>query len=86
MLVLRISRASERFLQHVPQKELGRICSEPLPNSGTQLTGATPFPMFRKDIGEYRIIYHYDDQTLYIDFVSTRDDDELYSNLVRTKD
>jgi mRNA interferase RelE/StbE len=38
---------------------------------------------FRVDIGEYRIVYRYDDDDLWIEVVGKRNDDEVYRDLKR---
>lgn len=34
--------------------------------------------IFRNDIGEYRIIYYFDDQYLYLMLIGKRNDDRIY--------
>ena len=37
--------------------------------------------MFRVDVGEYRIVYGFDDDSLWIDAIGKRNDDEVYRRL-----
>jgi mRNA interferase RelE/StbE len=39
--------------------------------------------LLRKDIGEYRVIYRYDTEVVYIMLVDKRNDDEIYKKLKR---
>ena len=37
--------------------------------------------LWRVDVGEYRIVYRYDDEHVWIDVVGKRNDDEVYRGL-----
>jgi mRNA interferase RelE/StbE len=39
--------------------------------------------LIRKDSGEYRVVYRYDDTTVYIMLIGKRNDDEVYKQLER---
>ena len=39
--------------------------------------------IYRVDVGEFRIIYRYDDENLWIEVVGKRNDDEVYRDLQR---
>jgi mRNA interferase RelE/StbE len=45
------------------------------------LTGHTPWR--RVDIGEYRVIFRFDDSTIYVPVVGKRNDSEVYRHLPR---
>ena len=38
---------------------------------------------YRVDVGEYRIVYRYDDENLWIEAAGKRNDDEIYRDLQR---
>jgi mRNA-degrading endonuclease RelE of RelBE toxin-antitoxin system len=39
--------------------------------------------LYRKDVGEYRIIYKFDDETVYVLLIGKRNDDDVYKRLTR---
>ncbi len=81
------SRQAEKFLRRVPPKhgrqlalKIRELAADPnLPDSKPLKS----FPYWRADSGEYRIIYHYDDTTLYVSTGGKRNDDEVYRQLGR---
>ena len=81
------SRQAEKFLRRVPPKhgrqlalKIRELATDPNPPDSKPLKG---FPYWRADSGEYRIIYHYDDTTLFLYAVGKRNDDEVYRQLGR---
>ena len=51
------------------------------PHDSAVLSGYPPYR--RIDIGEYRVIYRFDTETVYVAFVGKRNDDEVYRWLKR---
>ncbi|MBV8772776.1 MAG: type II toxin-antitoxin system RelE/ParE family toxin [Deltaproteobacteria bacterium] len=49
------------------------------PYDSKPLVGYEPF--WRVDIGEYRIVYRFDDDSVYVALVGKRNDDEVYREL-----
>ena len=87
MRKINASSAAEKFLRRVPPKHgrqlLGKIlelAANPKPQDAKPLKG---FPYLRADSGEYRIIYTFDDDFLYVYAVGKRNDDEVYHQLQR---
>ena len=78
-----ITKSAGKFIKKLPPKQyrqvVGTILSlreNPTPHDSEQLTG---YPEYRRvDIGEYRIIYRFDKDTVYIVVVGKRNDDEVY--------
>ena len=58
-----------------------QLTQNPMPHDSKDLKGYTG--LFRKDSGEYRIVYRYDETTIYIMLVGKRNDDEIYKQLER---
>lgn len=87
MRKINASAPAEKFLRRVPPKH-GRqlrakilaLASDPNPPDSKPLKG---YPYLRADSGEYRIIYQFDDDTLFIFAVGKRNDDEVYRRLRR---
>ena len=83
------SRQADKFLRHVPPKhgrqlaaKIRQLAADPQPPDSKPLKGA---PYWRADSGEYRIIYTFDDDTLYLHVVGKRNDDEVYRVLDRRR-
>ncbi|MDR1579548.1 MAG: type II toxin-antitoxin system RelE/ParE family toxin [Synergistaceae bacterium] len=57
------------------------LMGEPFPHDSQELKG---YPDFRrKDVGEYRIIYGVQDDTVLIDVIDKRNDDAMYRRFAR---
>lgn len=83
MYKLDITRSAGKLLKKLPPKQYRQIVGtilelreNPTPHDSKQLTG---FPEYRRvDIGEYRIVYRVDSDTVFIAVVGKRNDDEVY--------
>lgn len=87
MLNLNLSRQASKFLKKLPPKQAKQIAfkivelkTNPYPHDSISLKG---YPYRRTDIGEYRIIYDIETETLEILFIEKRNDDEVYKQLKR---
>ncbi|SLM28827.1 Genome sequencing data, contig C322 [Desulfamplus magnetovallimortis] len=87
MLKIDISRSAAKFIQKLPPKHFKQVVGTlfhlrktPTPQDSEQLSG---FPQYRRtEIGEYRIIYRFDQDTLFVAVVGKRNDDAvLYESL-----
>ena len=93
MLKPNLSRQSEKFLlklqkgqpKHAKQiaVKITELCSDPLPQDSSQLRGYDykRVNVKRVNVGEYRIIYTFDVETLFLIFIGKRNDDEVYNLL-----
>src|SRR4030042_1584051 len=84
MLRLRLSRDAGSFITTREPKHQRRIAAriqtlrdDPIPTDSKMLRGADR-EYRRADIGEYRIIYRVEDDTLYVAAIGKRNDDEVY--------
>ena len=83
MLKIDLTKSAGKFIKKLPAKQYRQVVSTMLalrentkPHDSEQLKG---YPEFRRvDIGEYRIIYRYDKDTVYIATIGKRNDDEVY--------
>jgi len=83
MYKIDITKAAGKFIEKLPPKQYRQVVStvlplrkDPTPNDSKQLSG---YPEYhRVDIGEYRIIYRLDNDTVYIAVIGKRNDDEVY--------
>ncbi len=66
----------KQFCQIYDGIEALRVNPEP-PDTKELVSNVTP-KRRRKDAGEYRIIYWYDEETLYIDVIGKRNDKDVY--------
>jgi mRNA interferase RelE/StbE len=90
MLKRRITRDVEKAMDKMPSKHFCQVYDalealrvDPKPGDSKELaSNATP-KRRRKDIGEYRIVYWYDVETLYVDIVGKRIDDDVYKKAKR---
>ncbi len=85
MLKLLPSKAAVRFLNTLPPKQFGQIMrkilkllTDPRPHDSEDLTG---YPFLRNDVGEYRIVYDVQGDTLRVIVVGKRNDDEIYKEI-----
>ena len=89
MKQLDITRDAYKFLsdlqtnakqyRQVTQKALS-LLMDSQPSDASQLHG---FDYWRTDIGEFRIVYKFDEETVYIVLIAKRNDDEVYRKLGR---
>ena len=88
MYKLDITKAAGKFLEQLPAKQfrqvgnvIFRLRETPEPHDSQSLSGA---PEYRRvDIGEYRIIYRVEDDTVYIAVIGKRNDDDVYRQFKR---
>jgi mRNA interferase RelE/StbE len=85
MLKLLVSRKAQKFLDGLPAKQFRQIVKKifallenPKPHDSKELKG---YPFLRNDVGEYRIIYDLQEDTLRLIIVGKRNDDEVYKKL-----
>ncbi len=88
MLKIDISKRAQKVLRQLPPKhgrqlaaKILQLSNDPYPNDAKELKGHAP--LWRATAGEYRIIYRVADDTLLIEIVSKRNDDEVYRQLRR---
>ncbi len=62
-------------------KAILQLLEEPRPNDSISMKGYSG--LFRKDIGEYRIIYSIEKETIKIPLIGKRNGDEVYEQLKR---
>lgn len=89
MFKLDLTKAAGKFLQKLPPKQfrqvvttIFRLREQPEPTDSKQLTGYSEYR--RVDIGEYRIVYRIDDETIKICVVGKRNDSEVYKRFKRS--
>jgi len=77
-----------KYLKELPPKQCKRVALTILaltqnatPHDSIGLTGHAPWR--RVDIGEYRVIFRFDDNTIYVPLVGKRNDSEVYRHLPR---
>lgn len=87
MLRIDPSRQASKFLKRLTQKigrqiavKLQALRQDPYPPDAAELNG---YPCWREDVGEYRIIYRVDGDTLYVHLVGKRNDGDVYRRLLR---
>ncbi len=83
MFKLDITKSAGKFIKKLPPKQYRQVVStilslreNPTPHDSEKLKGYTEYR--RVDIGEFRIIYRFDKETVYIATVGKRNDDEVY--------
>lgn len=87
MLKLQISREAHKFLDNLPPKQFRQIVrkvfallEDPRPHDTKELHG---YPFLKNDVGEYRIVYDIQGDTLRLILVGKRNDAEVYKKLKR---
>ena len=89
MLKLNLSKRSGKFLDKLPPKQFRQIDTkikalliDPAPPDSSLLKGQASVYR-RADIGEYRIVYRVNGDTLEVILIGKRNDDEVYKALKR---
>jgi len=85
---LDFSRNADKFISVLAPKQYKQIVSKiltlannPTPQDSQILRGYDN--KHRIDCGVYRVIYHYDDDTVFIEAVGKHNDDEVYRDIRR---
>lgn len=73
-------RDNKQFLQLL--KAITELCDEPRPIDSISMGNGKHY---RKDVGEFRIIYRFDNSVLYITVVGNRNDSAAYQEFDRKK-
>lgn len=88
MRKLEITDKAFDFVKELPPKQFKQVnlaiydlIKNPRPNDSKKLRGYPNY--FRKDVGEYRIIYRFDSENIYIALIGKRNDDEVYKQMRR---
>ena len=83
MRPLDITKQVDNFLSNLPPKQFKQVYSTIMnlrknatPHDSIKLHGS--IDQHRVDIGEYRIIYKFDDKMVYIQVAGKRNDDAVY--------
>lgn len=86
MLVLDLKVKAAEFIKALPPKQSKQIAvavfdlmKDPRPHDSIKLKGFEDY--FRKDVGEYRIVYRFDKSCLYILVIDKRNDNDAYKGL-----
>lgn len=89
MLRINIAKRAQKFLDQLPPKhgqqlaaKLLQLRNDPVPPDSKELKGYE-LPLLRATAGEYRIIYRVEGDTLFVELVGKRNDDEVYRQLRR---
>jgi len=85
-----ITKSAGKFIKKLPPKQYRQVVGtilglreNPTPHDSAQLKGSPEYQ--RVDIGEYRIVYRFDKDTVYIAVVGKRNDDEVYKRFKQGK-
>jgi mRNA interferase RelE/StbE len=87
MFKLDLTKSAISYLDKLPPKQCRQVArkifsllADPEPADSIQLKG---YPFRRTDIGEYRIIYRREGETIKIPIINKRNDDQVYRALKR---
>ena len=90
MLRINLRKAVGRFVDRLPPKhrqqvkrKILQLRDDPMPPDSKLLKGEGAFR--RTDVGEYRIIYRVEGDTLFVFLVGKRNDAEVYRQLQRLR-
>lgn len=85
---LNLTKKVSEFLSDLAAKQakqqldaILKLLKNPRPHDSKELHGYKD--LFRLDVGEYRLIYRYDDDTIFVTLIGKRNDDEVYKKLRR---
>ncbi len=71
-------RDSKQFLQIF--QAITSLCDDPRPIDSISMGSGTHF---RKDVGEFRVVYRFDNKTIYITVIGNRNDSAAYQEFDR---
>lgn len=87
MRKLDMSRDAHKFVADLDAKQYRQVVrkvfallTDPEPGDAGKLRG---YDYWRVDVGEFRIVYYFDDETVYVVLIGKRNDDEVYKDLDR---
>jgi mRNA interferase RelE/StbE len=87
MLKLDLTNDAKKFIEQLDAKPFRQIfkkilalLDDPEPQDTKALTG---YPYRRADVGDFRIIYRFDQEVLAVILIGKRNDDEVYRKLDR---
>lgn len=87
MLKLDLTNDAKKFIEQLDAKPFRQIfkkilahLDDPEPQDTKALTG---YPYRRADVGEFRIIYRFEQEVLLVILIGKRNDDEVYRKLER---
>jgi mRNA interferase RelE/StbE len=85
-----LSKRASDFLLTLPPKQCKQnftailsLAKNPILHDARKLQGYTN--LYRLDVGEYRIVYSFDDEVISIILIGKRNDDEVYRDLKKIK-
>jgi len=86
MLTLDIKPQPANFIKELPSKQCKQLyvailelMKNPTPPDSAKLKGYDN--LYRKDVGEFRIIYRFDNTHLFVSLAGKRNDDDIYKKL-----
>jgi mRNA interferase RelE/StbE len=92
MRPVQITKESEKFLKKLEPKHAKQIALR-IKGLAAQDHAHDTKPLkgilhdyFRIDVGDFRIIYRYDEEYLYITLIGKRNDNEVYNSMIRKLD
>ena len=87
MRTLSVTRDAYKFVEDLQAKQFRQVwmkalslLNDPTPSDSAQLKG---YDYYRADVGEYRIVYEFDTQTVSLILIAKRNDNEVYKALKR---
>jgi mRNA interferase RelE/StbE len=87
---IRLSKKAAKALDLLPDKQFCQLYNaitdlhtDPRPVDSIKLGGKGEIVYYRKDVGEYRIVYHFDTVTLFITLADKRNDKVVYKKFER---
>lgn len=88
MRKISFSKRSADFLTDLPSKQFKQILvsilkltHNPIGHDTKKMKGFDN--LYRVDTGEYRVVYEFDNEVIYVDLVGKRNDGEVYNRLKR---
>ncbi len=86
--LINTSRSADDFLKNLPPKQFKQVFTKvwdlrinPRPHDSIKLNGFAD--KFRTDIGEYRIIYSFNETIIHVEIIGKRNDGDAYKKSKR---
>ena len=87
---IELKKVAAKFIEKVPAKHARQITEkllslaiDPFPPDSKRLSGAPE--LLRVDVGEYRIIYQVEPNTVWVPIIGKRNDDDVYRQVHRMR-
>lgn len=88
-MLIKMTKSAIKFIERLPPKQAKQVAmkvfalgSDPYPQDHVRMKGASR-EHIRSDVGEFRVVYEIQGETVIIEAIGKRNDDEVYRKFDR---